>query len=137
MFGNKTFFSGVKKFLSSGLDNIENVYTRYRPKLATILDNLLKNKLPTNDFPFVENHGGRSKVLEHVTVFIVGGVTYQEAALVAQINKARSFNILLGGSCIHNSTSYIDDVLGLATTPSEALGAAEAATDEIALDVNE
>jgi len=45
---------------------------------------------------------------EDVFVFIIGGVTYEEALFVHHLNASRSgLKIVLGGSCIHNSDSYV------------------------------
>ncbi len=44
-----------------------------------------------------------------VFVFMVGGTTYEEALTVHQINSdsTRNARIILGGSTIHNSTTYV------------------------------
>ena len=60
-----------------------------------------------------------------VFVYIIGGATYSEAALVAGLNKKGGPRIILGGSCIHNSESFMDDVLG------------QAGKDDVSIDVAE
>lgn len=47
-----------------------------------------------------------------IIVFIVGGATFEEAAKVAEWNASpdRSTRVLLGGSCIPNSTSFLAEV---------------------------
>ena len=42
-------------------------------------------------------------------MFIVGGATYEEAMLVRNKSKGRT-RVLLGGSCIHNSKTFMADV---------------------------
>uniref|UniRef100_A0A7S0GVR4 Vacuolar protein sorting-associated protein 45 n=1 Tax=Amorphochlora amoebiformis TaxID=1561963 RepID=A0A7S0GVR4_9EUKA len=106
------FFSSLKSVFSGGLSEIENVYTRYKPILSSVLDTLLKGNLSVQDYPYMDQVG--SSNVDNVFVFVIGGVTYSEAALVAAINKSSSgCRVILGGSCIHNSTSFINDVLGL------------------------
>lgn len=46
-----------------------------------------------------------------VIVFIVGGVTYEEASKVAELNASLpSGNVVLGGSFVHNSTSFLEEL---------------------------
>jgi len=44
-----------------------------------------------------------------ILIFIVGGITYEEAAFVSTYNASNpSVNILLGGTCIHNSSRCVN-----------------------------
>eukprot|EP00467_Chlorarachnion_reptans_P022542 CAMPEP_0114502020 /NCGR_PEP_ID=MMETSP0109-20121206/8818_1 /TAXON_ID=29199 /ORGANISM="Chlorarachnion reptans, Strain CCCM449" /LENGTH=581 /DNA_ID=CAMNT_0001679807 /DNA_START=61 /DNA_END=1806 /DNA_ORIENTATION=- len=125
LYRNRGFLSMVKNVFS-GLNEIENVYTRYKPLLASVLDGLLKNKLTMNDYPFMDTVGGSK--FDQVFVYVVGGTTYSEAALVSELNAAAGKGgpkIILGGSCVHNSMSFISDILGLSRN------------DEVSLDVSE
>lgn len=46
-----------------------------------------------------------------VIVFMVGGVTYEEACKVAELNASLpSGNVVLGGSFVHNSTSFLEEL---------------------------
>jgi hypothetical protein len=48
-----------------------------------------------------------------IVVFIVGGCTYEEAAAVAAFNaSSANTHVVLGGSCIHNATTFVDDIIG-------------------------
>lgn len=48
---------------------------------------------------------------QDVIVFIVGGATYEEARVVAQINASSpGVRIVLGGTSIHNSTTFLEEV---------------------------
>lgn len=50
-------------------------------------------------------------LMVQVIVFMVGGVTYEEACKVAELNASLSSgNVLLGGSFIHNSTSFLEEL---------------------------
>ncbi len=55
---------------------------------------------------------------DEVFVYIVGGVTYEEALHITQLQDSKEnttgIKFILGGSCIHNSTTFLDDVLGWA-----------------------
>jgi len=42
---------------------------------------------------------------------MVGGVTYEEARHVAQINaSAAGFRVVLGGTTVHNSVSFLNEI---------------------------
>jgi len=111
LFGNKTFLSKLKLF-SGGLKGVENIFTQHRPLLYETLDLLLKQKLKPNSFPYVD---GNTNTWKHddIFIFIVGGTTYEEAACVSSFAEANpGVKLILGGSCIHNSRTFLDDVLG-------------------------
>mmetsp|Transcript_8420 Transcript_8420/g.13329 ORF Transcript_8420/g.13329 Transcript_8420/m.13329 type:complete len:227 (+) Transcript_8420:1007-1687(+) len=86
LYRNRGFLSMVKNAFS-GLSEIENVYTRYKPLLSSVLDSLLKNKLGMNDYPFMDAVG-QGRNMDKVFVYVIGGTTYSEAALVSEMNKA-------------------------------------------------
>lgn len=47
-----------------------------------------------------------------IVVFIVGGATYEEAQFVHTLNESNvGVRIILGGSTIQNSQSFVDDIL--------------------------
>lgn len=42
---------------------------------------------------------------------MLGGVTYEEACKVAELNASLpSGNVVLGGSFVHNSTSFLEEL---------------------------
>jgi len=69
----------------------------------------LQNKLRTASFPYVGSAGSASKV-KTVVVFIIGGFTYEEAAVVHQLNSSLGSQILLGGTATLNSKAFIEQV---------------------------
>mmetsp|Transcript_31415 Transcript_31415/g.55286 ORF Transcript_31415/g.55286 Transcript_31415/m.55286 type:complete len:580 (-) Transcript_31415:265-2004(-) len=117
------FMSMMKNVFSGGLNEIENVYTRYKPLLSRVLENLIKGKLDIHNYPFMD--AMKQSNFSQVFVYIIGGATYSEAALVAGLNKKGGPRVILGGSCIHNSESFMDDVLG------------QAGKDDVSIDVAE
>jgi len=49
-----------------------------------------------------------------VIVFIAGGVTFEEATKITEFNTANpNVNVILGGSTIHNSTSFLEELMML------------------------
>jgi hypothetical protein len=99
------------KNVFKGLKGVENVYTQYVPRLTTILNDVIKNKLGTN-YPFYE--GSTKDKPQDIIVFMVGGVTYAEALEVAKLNATASgVRFVLGGTTIHNSTRYFNHLKDL------------------------
>lgn len=48
--------------------------------------------------------------LLQVVVFMVGGATYEEARDMTELSKQSGCRIVLGGTCFHNSRSFLADV---------------------------
>lgn len=49
--------------------------------------------------------------VQDVIVFIAGGVTYEESLAVHQFQRSNSgVRVVLGGTCLHNSQTYLADV---------------------------
>ena len=61
-------------------------------------------KLSTNDYPYLDT-SGQNTDFKQIFIYVVGGVTYSEAAIVSEFNKANPNGprFILGGSCVHNS----------------------------------
>lgn len=55
------------------------------------------------DCPFRRPH-------QEVIVFIIGGVTYEEAFAVHTLNQA-GYKVILGGTTVHNSDSFINELM--------------------------
>ncbi|CED82751.1 vacuolar protein sorting-associated protein 45 [Phaffia rhodozyma] len=134
LFMNENLFSRGKS-LVKGLQGVENVYTQHKPHLLQTVDLLLKGRLKETSYPYleVEESGisasvARTQRPQDIILFMVGGTTYEEARAVALLNQqlqasanATSGNpssaprILLGGTCVHNSKSFLDMVEESAT----------------------
>lgn len=72
---------------AQGVSGVENVLTQHQPLLVSLLDQLAKGRLPKAAFPYV---GAEPSVrVSSVIVFIVGGVTFEEAAKVGSSQGAR------------------------------------------------
>ena len=110
MFESASIFSGARDRLK-GLKGVENVYTQHSPRLEVTLQNLVKGKLKEQQYPFVEGGGTTRDKAQDIIVFIVGGATYEEAKMVAQMNASSpGVRVVLGGTSIHNSTTFLEEV---------------------------
>eukprot|EP00698_Gefionella_okellyi_P006279 TRINITY_DN15664_c0_g1_i1.p1 TRINITY_DN15664_c0_g1~~TRINITY_DN15664_c0_g1_i1.p1 ORF type:complete len:564 (-),score=134.59 TRINITY_DN15664_c0_g1_i1:379-2070(-) len=124
LFKNKGIFSSVRNAFSQ-LKDITNIYTQHQPVLVDILlDMLVKGKLSREEFPFVEGSDGRDRPQE-VIVFIVGGATYEESVAIHQKVMALhpGVSVVLGGTTVHNSASFIADVQSYAGERSRSVSA--------------
>lgn len=98
-------FSRTKQAFK-GLKGVENVYTQHTPYLVETLEQIIKGKLNGDRYPFID--GGTKDRTQDLIVFMIGGVTYAEAREVAKLNASnQGVRIVLGGSTIHNSTSFL------------------------------
>jgi hypothetical protein len=93
------------------LKGVENVYTQHSPRLEATLQNLIKGKLRELQYPFLEGGGHTRDKPQDIIVFMVGGATYEEAKLIAQINASSpGIRVVLGATTIHNSTTFFEEV---------------------------
>lgn len=120
LYGDRKGFLGrIKKNLKVGLAGVENVYTRHEPLLAQVVEAMLKGALHDAHYPPLDYaapgglEAGRSspRPNQRVVVWMVGGATYEESAHVASVNAAGTgAAVVLGGSCVHNSSSFLREL---------------------------
>jgi len=112
LFQSGSFFSGARDRFNRGLKGVENVYTQHSPRLELTLQDLIKGRLKDSLYPFVEGGGQTRDKPQDIIVFIVGGTTYEEARVVAQINASSpGVRVVLGGTTVHNSTTFLEEVV--------------------------
>ncbi|XP_050301374.1 vacuolar protein sorting-associated protein 45 [Anthonomus grandis grandis] len=100
----------ITKRFFKGLSGVDNVYTQHKPLLHDILEDLVKSKLKDMLYPVVGNRSSGFRA-QDIIVFIVGGATYEESLTVHTFNKSYpNFNVLLGGTTIHNSNSFLEEI---------------------------
>jgi len=110
LFSQGGFLASMQKRIETHIHGVENVYTQHQPLLSQILDQIAKGKLKDATFPLISSSAVSSRPSE-VIVFIVGGATYEEATKVAEFNAANpSLKVLLGGSCVHNSSTFLREI---------------------------
>ncbi|GLB38409.1 putative STXBP unc-18 SEC1 family protein [Lyophyllum shimeji] len=135
-----------------GLKGVENVYTQHTPHLSQTLEHLFKGKLKETSYPFVESPGPNAGLQrpQDVIIFMIGGTTYEEARTVTLFNQdpvaassggvqtAAGTRLLLGGTCVHNSSSYIEMIRSAATNFSSSVyePPPESASNAPALNLN-
>lgn len=100
----------ITKRFFKGLSGVDNVYTQHKPVLYETLEELAKGKLREDLYPYIGGHQlpGRP---QDIIVFMVGGATYEESLTVHTFNKTYpGTRCVLGGTYIHNSKSYLEEV---------------------------
>ncbi|EDW42864.1 GM23816 [Drosophila sechellia] len=97
--------------LIKGLKGVENVFTQHTPLLKETLEDVFKGRELDPLFPAINSElVPFRRPPQEVVVFIIGGATYEEALAVHQLNNA-GYKVILGGTTIHNSQSFIQEVM--------------------------
>jgi vacuolar protein sorting-associated protein 45 len=110
LFGNRNFFARASKIVG-GLKGADNVYTQHQPLLVQTLENIFKGKAKDSDYPYVRSTGNSDTRPQDLLVFIIGGITYEEARFIAQMNESgQGVHVTLGGTTILNSRMFLQDL---------------------------
>jgi vacuolar protein sorting-associated protein 45 len=111
LFSQGGLFHSFNKSILSSVRGVENVYTQHVPVLQYHLESISKNKLKDSSFPPLIASSSNQVKPSEVIIFIAGGATYEEALTVAQFNNTNpAMRVVLGGSCVHNSLSFLDEI---------------------------
>jgi len=94
--------------LFKGLKGVENVYTQHTPLLKQITEDCIKNRLRTDMFPCLGN--SCVSPAKTIVVFIIGGFTYAESHTAHQMSSQHGVQVLLGGTSVLNSKTFLDQV---------------------------
>jgi len=113
--GAKDIMSKMTKSFMTSVQGVQNVYAQHNPVLVDTLQAIAKGKLKQESHPYIIGKGGVDEIPSEVIIFMAGGVTYEEAAKVSEFNKSNAgkIRVILGGSTIHNSTSFLEELRGL------------------------
>jgi len=104
-------FDSARARFNRGLRGVENVYTQHSPLLETTLQDLIKGRLNTSAYPFVEGGGQTRDKPQDIVIFMVGGTTYEEAKMVAQVNASSpGVRVVLSGTGVLSSTEFLGQV---------------------------
>ncbi|XP_040571822.1 vacuolar protein sorting-associated protein 45 [Lepeophtheirus salmonis] len=86
---------------------VENVYTRYQPRLKDVLNAVINGDIHHLNLNRYGNYSPSKKIL----VFVVGGLTCSEIALVHDLNKEQRARIVVGGTSLLNSECFMKDII--------------------------
>ena len=111
LYGESGLMSKTMKNFMTSVQGVSNVYSQHVPVLMDTLQSILKGKLKTDTHPYLRPD---ASMPQEIMIFMVGGVTYEEATKVSEFNKAgHGVRVLLGGSTVHNSTSFLEELKAL------------------------
>jgi vacuolar protein sorting-associated protein 45 len=114
LFANKSWLAATKRSLQKGMKGVENVYTQHTPHLSQTLDAVIKATLSEVTFPYLGCDAptdAKKRSPTDVIVFMLGGATFEEARMVAEMNVANpGVRVLLGGTKIHNAESFMEEL---------------------------
>jgi vacuolar protein sorting-associated protein 45 len=113
--GTKDIMSKMTKSFMTSVQGVQNVYAQHNPVLMDTLQAIQKGKLKQESHPYIMGRGTADDVPTEVIVFMAGGVTYEEAAKVSEFNRNNigKMRVVLSGSTVHNSTSFLEELKGL------------------------
>jgi len=110
LFESSSFFSSTRDRFKP-LKGVENVYTQHSPRLETTLQTLIKGRLRELQYPFLEGGGHTRDKPQDIVIFMVGGCTYEEAKMVAQVNASSpGVRVVLGATSVHNCATFLEEV---------------------------
>lgn len=111
LYGEHNLMSKMTKSFMTSVQGVSNVYSQHVPVLMETIQSVMKGKLKTSDYPFA-GKAPKEEVPREIIVFMVGGVTYEEATKVSEFNDANKgrIQVILGGSTVHNSTSFLEEL---------------------------
>ncbi|CAD8099685.1 unnamed protein product [Paramecium primaurelia] len=113
LFSDKNIFSKAQQKFKSVFKDVPNIYTQHQPYFLTILEQILTNKIKDNEFPSTNLNNFRERPTE-IIIFYVGGISFEEVKEIGLLNKqSNQPNILLGGTYIHNSRTFLAEICQL------------------------
>ncbi|XP_049850577.1 vacuolar protein sorting-associated protein 45-like [Schistocerca gregaria] len=111
LFRNQDWLTSVRGKIKRGLMGVTNVFTQYKPLLEKIISLLRENKLDPHDYPHLLSEPTKPPPTE-ILIFIVGGATFEEAALIHKINReSTEFQCLLGCTGLVRPNQFMNDIL--------------------------
>lgn len=124
LYGSDSLFAKAQSGIK-GLKGVENVYTQHTPLLKHTLQNLIKGRLKRSTQPYFDDghttlpswtSSDEGERPQQIFVFMVGGATFEEARIVAEMNDAfqaghgSGVQVILGSTAIHNSKTFLNDI---------------------------
>ena len=100
-----------EKSLQRSVKGVQNVYTQHQPHHQQLAQ-LLKGTLSDVTYPYLSDPGpaNKKRAPTEVVVAILGGVTYEEAKCVGEMNAANpGVKIVLCGTTVHNCDSFLEE----------------------------
>ena len=91
-----------------------------------ILNSINEGTLKESEFVATDLHYFKEKPNE-IIIFILGGATYEEAREIGILNREKFTNILLGGTFVHNSKTFLAEISNIGKERKEEFGTNDSA----------
>lgn len=99
----------------------DNIFMQHIPRLENIISKATRGKLSEKNYPVLSPYADYEynpqtvklslEKAQDIIIFFIGGVTYEEDRIVANLKKQNpSLRVILGGTCIHNTQSFMDEI---------------------------
>ncbi|OWB56028.1 hypothetical protein B5S28_g1918 [[Candida] boidinii] len=124
---NSIFAKATSNFIAGFKNHNEsdNIYMQHIPRIEEIISKCLRGKLNDKLYPSLVPNGINNlsnlnqpnlEKSQDIIIFIVGGCTYEEARIINNLNQTnKNLKIVLGGNCIHNTKSFINELTNVGT----------------------
>ena len=117
----------TKKFNRLGNASAENVFMQHVPEIASLLNDLDKNQFPQDGIkPLDTDFDIKTYMPQDVIIFVVGGITFEEARAVNQFNEKNrnskgNCRVVIGGTSILTTEQFLTDVSSINDKPDNLL----------------
>eukprot|EP01100_Stratorugosa_tubuloviscum_P013879 TRINITY_DN7149_c0_g1_i1.p1 TRINITY_DN7149_c0_g1~~TRINITY_DN7149_c0_g1_i1.p1 ORF type:complete len:568 (+),score=216.67 TRINITY_DN7149_c0_g1_i1:3-1706(+) len=110
LFNTPDFLTTIKNHVKVGWGEARNILALHKAHLIQLIELVANQRLSEQEYPAFGNLI-REKP-QDIIIFVVGGTTYGEAQQIAEINRKGEYGlrIILGGTTIHNSSSFISEI---------------------------
>jgi len=95
--------------LKNAVKDVPNIFAQHKPYLVNILNSVNEGTLKESEFVATDLNYFKEKPNE-IIIFILGGATYEEAREIGILNREKFTNILLGGTFVHNSKTFLAEI---------------------------
>merc|ERR1712232_790884 len=93
------------------LTQLKNEMLQHKSLTGNSADQLMKGTLDDKVYPFMDKGGQASDKPSQAIIFVIGGTTFAESRDVSNLNDALGgTKVILGGTTVHNSTSFLAEV---------------------------
>ncbi|KAL4473621.1 hypothetical protein ABPG74_022485 [Tetrahymena malaccensis] len=121
IFNTKNLGIRLLNNLKSAVKDVPNLFAQHKPYIMNIINQIGEGTLKESEFTTTDLHSFREKPNE-IIIFIVGGATYEEAQHIGSMNRDKYTNILLGGTYIHNSQTFMSEIASIGKERKEEFG---------------
>ena len=122
LFKQQTLGAAAKRLFQ--MNEVENLLLAHKPVLCNTVNLAMTGKLPTQKFPATQAFNFQDRP-ENLIIFIVGGATFQEAKEMSTTYNTEADKVIVGGTYMHNSRSFLAEMSTLSQTKNSGIASLE------------